>query len=225
MIKLKVGGSFRTNPGIDTNRNSFNDLVVEIPKVERLGTFKNADGTTREETQEDFYTQSALRMFPIWLRKNKKFADCVFEGVIKLFVDSDEELDKEPSCAGVDVKEMNWEQLQEMACILKLREIPLFRVGDIRQARERAYVTYMKVIKKKVILKSPLDKKKLLEKIERRYEDAELTMDELQAKKDKALEDSFNMIVDQNNLRDSYNFAKLPKLIAVAKKTVDNSNK
>ena len=210
MIEVEVSGSFKTQPGTDKDRKSFSGLKIVMPNC-----------------PSEYYTAHALRYFPLAIREDKKLKEINFEGVIKLFIDSVKEVDGEPSCVGKDVKEMTWEELQSMACVLKLREIPLYQSMNIRTAREKAYETYMKVIKKKKVFKSAKDKKELRERIERTCEKLELSPEEVKERIDKAMEDAFDMTINPNNENESYDYLKLPALIAVPaiKKIVDNTAK
>jgi hypothetical protein len=52
----------------------------------------------------------------------------------------------EPSIIGKNIKDLTWEELQEFAIMFCLREVPLWRKGDLRQARIKAYKSYVKEI-------------------------------------------------------------------------------
>ncbi len=198
LLQLTVSGSFMTEPASDKNRMQFNNVEITCPKVD-----------------EAFYLSVAMRLFPIYLRKNKEYSKSNYEGLIKIFVDSVKEIEGDLSFVGKDIKEMSWEELQDMACYFNLREIPLYQAGELRTAREKAYEIFMKVVKKRKVIKSALDKKILTERIRTRCQS--LLMDERETQKviDEEFSEIFDMTVDPNNLERSYNFAKLPALIAL----------
>jgi hypothetical protein len=205
LLKILVSGSFRTEPAKDTNRMPFNGIEITAPFV-----------------SEEYYTQVSQRLFPIYLRKNKEFAKVNFEGLIKIFVDSVKEVEGELSFVNKDIKEMSWEELQDMACYFGLREVPLYQIGELRTAREKAYEIYMKVIKKRKVIKSALDMKILKENVRTRCQTLGMDESETQEEIKKSMENIFDMSVDPNNLEKSYNYAKLPSLIALK---VDKSQK
>lgn len=199
MLRLKVSGSFKTKPGTDEDRHPFADVEVIIPKVE-----------------EAYYNQCIIRLFQIALNNDKRFSKVNYEGLIKIYIDSvtpDSDLDN--PCEGKDIKEMSWEELQYYAATACIREIPLYHIGDIRTAREKAYEMYMKIFKKKKVIKSALDKKIITERIQSSSEKLGLDADETEAKIKEALADAFDMSVDPNNIERSYNFSKLPALIPI----------
>lgn len=195
-IKLKTSGSFRTEPGIDKNRMPFADLEMIIPAV-----------------PEAFYFQSAMRMFPIYLRKDKRFDKTNNEGLIKIFIDQSTEVDFDFGLEGKGIKEMDWVQLQAFASSFKLREIPLYQAGELRTAREKAYLTYLKVIKQKKIIKTVVDKKQAEETIIARCQILRMTEQEQEAELVKARADWFVAIQDPNNPERSYDFAKVEDII------------
>lgn len=198
LLKMVVSGSFMTEPASDKNRVQFNSVEITCPFV-----------------AEEFHITSAMRLFPIYLRKNKEYAKLNFEGLIKIFIDSVKEVEGELSFVGKDIKEMSWEELQDMACYFNLREIPFFQHGELRTAKEKSYEIFMKVIKKRKVIKSAVDKKILTEKIRMRCQalamDERETQDEIQ----KDFVNIFDMTVDPNNLEKSYSYLKLPPLIAL----------
>lgn len=198
MIKLTVSGSFKTEAGSDKNRRAFSNIEIIAPF-----------------STEDYFITHAMRLFPIVHKTNKEIKDVNFEGLIKIYIDDYCEVEAENPCVGKDIKEMTWAELQYLACTMRFREIPLYQVGDLRNAREKAYETYMKVYKKRKVIKTPLDKVKLKEKLLAKYK--LLGSDDAEANEqvEKELEEAFDMSINEHNPSLSYNFAKLPKLVPV----------
>jgi len=205
MIELTVSGTIMTEIGTDKGAVPFNGIKVKIPACD-----------------EEYHTQHAKRMMWIVAKTDKKLEKIPFRGLIQIYVDSWEKCEGGPACLDKDVKEMDWLELQHMACCLKVREIPLYLNGSIRNAREKAYETYMKVIKKRKVLKSGKDRKIIAEKVHRRFAaelaNGDITNAELEFKVQDELNKAFNMIVDPNNKENSYSYARLPKLVAVKSK-------
>jgi hypothetical protein len=202
MIELTVSGTIRTEIGTDKGSVPFNGVKMQIP-----------------ECSEEYYTQHAKRMMWITAREDKALKKISFQGLIQIYVDKAEKCEGTPSCVDKDVKEMEWLDLQLLACCLKVREIPMYLNGSIRNAREKAYETYMKVIKKKKVLKSGKDKKIISEKVHRRFAaelaNGDINNADLEFKVQDELDKAFNMVVDPNNRENSYSYANLPPLIAV----------
>jgi len=203
MLKLKVSGSFKTQPGSDKDRCNFSDVEVIIPL-----------------NDWEYHIQHGQRMFPKFLEKNEKYADKNYEGLIKLYVDHVEEIDGEPECLHKDIKQMSWEELQSLACYKKLREIPLYKIGDIRKARERAYEVYTEQVEGRRVFRTVQDLQKFRRNMLADDKHTETEVDFL-------IEKSLNMVVDPERPDKSYNFANLPSLYVDGKleeeKTSDTS--
>ena len=211
MVKLSCSGSFKTQPGTDKDRVSFFGVEIEVPK--------------QSEENEDHYLPMAMRMFPIAMRNNKNIKDKNFEGIIKLYVDTVSDANGEPLCAGKDIKEMNWEDLQSLACALRIREIPMYHQGSLRGAQEKSYELYQKIIKKRRVYKSPLDKKKVRERLQRMWKNKYDMQDELDQAIKEEMKKGFDMTINPQNKEMSYSFVKLPALVAVKSDKALQNNK
>jgi len=64
------------------------------------------------------------------------------ESIRECYIDDMKPVAGEPSYAGLDVKELTAEQLQDLALGKDLRAIPLYRTASLRFTREKAYVAY-----------------------------------------------------------------------------------
>jgi len=193
MLKATVSGSFRTQIATDKDRHQFSNVSGIIPAHDW-----------------EYHIQHAMRMFPIWIENDKNFEDVNFEGIIKLRVDNVEEVDSEPTCLHKNIKELSWEDLQSLACYKKLREIPLYKKGDIRRAREKAYEKYEEIVNGKRVFKT----KKQLKDFKSKMEEQGLIEGEI----NRMISDALNMITDDENPEKSYNFTKLPDLYVDGKK-------
>lgn len=203
MVELTVAGSFRTIPGTDKERQQFNDLKIVVPRCK--------DGL--QEDKIHIYTSFAVRCFPIAKQADKQLNKINFEGLIKISIYGIKPVDGFPLCLGKDIKNMSWEELQHMACCLVLSEIPKMGEGkNLYQAREKAYETYMKVIKKRKIIKTDIDIKRIEENIRRLFERSGLTEEELKEKISEQMKDTFDMRTNGTN---QYMFLKQPPIIAI----------
>lgn len=184
MLKVTVSGSFRTEVATDKNRFNFDGVTGLMPFCE-----------------DDYVIGHACRMFPIWLKNDKKIK-ANYEGLVKLHVDSWEEAEGKPICIGKDIKEMSWEELQSLACYKKLREIPLFKQGDLRSAREKAYERYCSAVLGKRVIKT----NKELNDFKKELSDKGISDIEPYLAKE------LNMVKTDDPSK-SYNFAKLPSIV------------
>jgi hypothetical protein len=187
MLKMSVSGSYKTQPASDKDRKQFSDIEGVTPFADH-----------------DYYITFAQRIFPVWRDKDEKLKDINYEGLIKIYVDDVEEIEGTPLCLHKNIKKMTWEELQSLACYKKLREIPLYKKGDIRMAREVAYEQYERQVNGKKVLKSTNDLKNFREKLEQK----EMTPEEIEVR----LSKTFNMTKDSLDPSKSYDFAKLPAL-------------
>lgn len=93
---------------------------------------------------EDVATMHVMRRYaPIWISADKeKYPDRI-HGMREVHIDKIEEVkDHKFSFIGKDIREMDAEELQDLATAKDLRKIPLWKVGGIREARTRAYTSY-----------------------------------------------------------------------------------
>jgi len=187
MWKVTTSGSFRTQVATDKDRHSFDDFEILVPYCD-----------------EEFILSFAMRLFPMYLKINKKIK-ANFEGLIKMHKDDYEEAEGEIPCIGKDIKKMSWEEIQWLACYKRLRDIPSYKSGDIRTAREKAYEEYERIVNGKRVFKNSQQLKKFKEDL--------LEKGRFPEEIDVIVNKSFNMISDIERPDNSYNFAKLPALI------------
>lgn len=185
--EVTVSGSFKTQVASDKDRFNFDGITGRIPMCEEV-----------------YIKPHAMRMLPMWVREDKKLK-ANFEGAIKVYVDNYTETEGEILCIGKNIKEMSWEELQWLACYKGLREIPLYKKGDLRAAREKAYERYEEVVNGKMVIKTVQQLKSFKEEMAQKGRFPEEI--------EKMLEKSFNMIIDRDNPTKSYNFAKTPAII------------
>lgn len=67
----------------------------------------------------------------------------------KCWVDDVKKDDREPSFVGKNLKELNWDEVQELAIAYDLTKVPLYRTCSLREARVSAYKEYCNVVKGK----------------------------------------------------------------------------
>lgn len=201
MIEMRCSGSFKSQPGTDKDRVPFNNVKVVIPYSEKAMA-DDIEG----ENYRIFY---ASRMFRMARLQDKECKEHNFEGLIKIYVDDFKHINGKPSCVGKDIKHMEWADLQDLACILPLREIPFLHDGNVRSAKEKAYETYMKVIKKHKVIKTEKDLKVLREDVKMSVERRGMSPQELEDAINSNMPEVFDMRPGV------YSFNKLPPIIPV----------
>jgi hypothetical protein len=207
MKKVTCSGNFRTNPSTDRNSHDFTNVIVVIP-----------------DCPDEFVIQHTMRMFPIAKLSNKSLEGKSYHGLIKIYVDAVEDVEGQPDCCGKNIKDMTWEELQSLACMLNIREIPLYRQGSLRAAQEKAYEMYQGKILKKRVFRQPRDISNFKETMRRNLEAMMLTQDEIENRVREEVAKSFNMIVNPSNPNESYNFSKCEDII-IPKVGVDSGKK
>lgn len=65
----------------------------------------------------------------------------------KCWVDDVKKDNKEPSFVGKNIKELNWDEIQEVAIAYDLNAVPLFRTCSLREALMAVYKEFCNVVK------------------------------------------------------------------------------
>lgn len=196
MTKLKVSGYFKTEPGTDKNSCVFDNLEIIIP-----------------HTNYQFFQRDAMRLLPIALLNDKRYKEKRYEGYSRLDVDGESEIEGKPICVGKNVKEMSWEELQDLSCLYSIREVRLFKSVSLREAREDAYRLYNERVLKKRVFKYEAQVLRYQEDERQRGERQHADPMEVNERIAKVVENSYNMTVYPDNPEKSYSFAKQPAII------------
>ncbi|MFA5116368.1 MAG: hypothetical protein WC486_03710 [Candidatus Omnitrophota bacterium] len=129
LLKVTVSGDYRTSGKLGSDIVDFEGVVVMMP-----------------ECHEDFIMPNVQnRLLQIAIKNDKRYTQR-FEMFRSVYIDKVEKVDGKPSVVGKNIKELSWEELQELACYKNLRLIPAYRGTDLRYAREVAYAEYSKHI-------------------------------------------------------------------------------
>lgn len=127
LVKVKVSGSFRNgnNEIID-----FSDLEGVVPST--------------DEARVNMHVQS--RYLPMWISSSKEIKDRP-KRIRQVFIDYvSSEFDGKLSCVGKNIKELSFEEIQDLATLKDLRAIPLYKNGSLRDSRIKALYEYSKEI-------------------------------------------------------------------------------
>lgn len=129
MLKVTCSGAFRNNKEM----NDFSDFEIIMP-----------------DCPEDWIKSNCINR--CFVRMAEKVFKKRVDSIHSLYVDTVEKDYKpegkkiKPSCCGKKIKSLTWDELQDFAIMFCLREIPKFREGDLRHAREIAYREYISKI-------------------------------------------------------------------------------
>lgn len=123
MLEVLVSGAFRNNGEMI----DYTDVKLTMPDCEEEMIKSNAINRC--------FSRQAEKVF-------KKRVDSIHS----LYVDKVKSTDKIPTCAGKQIKELDWDELQDFAIMYNLRGVPLFRSTDLRTARVKAAREYAEKI-------------------------------------------------------------------------------
>ena len=202
--KVTCSGSFRSNPSTDKDRKDFEGVEVIIPKMLDV------------KDPEQYVIQHTMRMFPIAKSKNKKLEGESFHGLIKIYIDSVEDIEGIPDCCGKSLKTLTWEELQSLACMMNFREIPLFRQGSIRAAQEKAYELWQTRVLGKRLFRQAKDISQFKDSLRRNLEALMLQSNEIEERVDEEMKKAFSMIINPGNPSESYSFSKVDDIMVPA---------
>lgn len=130
MQKVTISGSYRTK----------NNEIVNYSKV--TGIVPDCDADTLQSVLQNRYAE-------MWLVQSD-VKERVYS-IREVYIDKVEKTDGEPSFVGKDLKELTFEEMQDLATVKGLRSIPLWRKGSLREAQLKTYRIYSsEVLKKKM---------------------------------------------------------------------------
>lgn len=122
MLKVTVSGDYRTATGEVVDYDNVVGIIPKCPEEWILSHVKN-------------------RFIGEWIKKDEKYKKR-FHSARTVYIDKVETVEGEPSCIGKDIKELNWDELQELAVMKNLFTIPLKHTVDLRTARDTAYFEF-----------------------------------------------------------------------------------
>lgn len=129
------------------------------PEAKKLPAFKvTISGTYRNSKKEVFDFEGVTGYIPyvedevataavikryayMWVKEHKDTKERLAT-IREVFVDDMEQTEYAFSYVGKNIKEMSYEELQDLATAKELRAIPLWKKGGLRQARVVAYAEY-----------------------------------------------------------------------------------
>lgn len=104
--------------------------------------FENVKGIIPAAKHEEFASAMArVRYAPMWIGKDPKYKKRV-RSMREVFIDDINETESEFSFVGKNIKEMTYEELQDLATAKDLRAVPLYKKAGLRQTQIIAYAEY-----------------------------------------------------------------------------------
>ena len=137
--KMTISGSYLSSKGEPVD---FEKVVGYVP----LAEMQYAEAMVRARYAE------------MWIKKSEKYTDRV-QIMREVYVDSAEETTYDFSYIGKDIKELSYEELQDVATAKGLRAIPLYKTGGLRSGRTIAYAVYSSKIGGKKLTKEKAEQK------------------------------------------------------------------
>ena len=131
MLKVTVSGDYRTSGGKEGN-------VVDFESVTGLMPDCDLD-------ENGILSHVKVRYLGKWIKEDKRYT-ARFADARTTYIDKIEAVSGAPSCIGKNIKDLSWDELQDLAVLKNLLRIPLVHSTDLRAARETAYLQYAKHI-------------------------------------------------------------------------------
>lgn len=121
-LKITISGSYRS---ADKEVFDYNKVTGIIPCQDEDIAFMHVKD----------------RFAAMWITNDERYKNRVYS-LREVFIDSMEEVEHDFSYVGKDIRELNIEELQDLATAYDLRDIPLWRKGSVRHAQNVAYAAF-----------------------------------------------------------------------------------
>lgn len=115
---------------------------------------------TARKNQKGLYTHALRRHAPYLIQNDKKNNKNLFSRIKTLHINDIKTLDDTCDLEGKDIKELNAWEIQDLACLYDLYDIPLYGVCSLGELREKAVLAYLEYVLK-VPMKTPKEKEEL----------------------------------------------------------------
>lgn len=125
-------------------------LNVKISGYYKSGR-ENIDFNTEITMPECANTKVLANVQNRVLHRVFKDADKPYSAAGKCWVDDVKKDDKEPNFVGKNLKELDWDEIQEVAIAYDLTKVPLYRTCSLREARVAVYKEYCNNVKNRNI--------------------------------------------------------------------------
>ncbi len=126
-------------------------MELEMYKVRISGLYKSGDKSidfdttvTMPECKEEMILSNVQNRVVSRTFKEAKYP---FTRLVKCYVDDFKKEKGNPSYMGKKIKELDWDEIQDVAIAYDLRRVPLYRSVAIRDAREVLYREFCNSVK------------------------------------------------------------------------------
>lgn len=145
MLKVKCSGAYRNGGDLV----DFTDLELTMPDCPQDWIQFNAMNRCFVMQAEKKFSKRIDSIHSLYIDKVEELKTKVKEEVMgadgkKKIIEK--EVAVLPSCCGKKIKSLIWQELQDLAMMFCLREVPLFRDCDLRTAQAKAYRAYVNYI-------------------------------------------------------------------------------
>ncbi len=101
---------------------------------------------TARINQKGLFTHALKRHAPYLIQKDKNKNNKLFSRIQTMNISDIKVLDEECYLEGKDINELNDWEIQDLACLYDLYDIPLYGVYSIGESREKATLAYMEYV-------------------------------------------------------------------------------
>ena len=144
MFKITVEGIFESLTGAGASKYENFNLTFVSSRVQKEG----------------IETHIQKRYIPYLLKTDKTYKNKMFSNLKNYRIVSIEKLEEETELFGKDILKLDEFEIQDLACLYDLYEVPLNGVYPLNETREKTALAYLKKVLK-VPMKTPTEKKKL----------------------------------------------------------------
>ena len=141
MLEVKIEGIYESDIG--SGQKKFRPFEY---------TYKTA-----RINQKGLFTHALRRHAPYLIQKDKKNANTLYSRIKFLNISDIKTLDEKCYLEGKNVAELNDWEIQDLACLYDLYEIPLHGICSLTELREKAMLAYLEYVLK-VPMKTPEEK-------------------------------------------------------------------
>lgn len=144
MIEVKIEGIYESDIGSGQKKFKTFEYTYKTARINPKGLF----------------THALRRHAPYLIQKDKKNAGVLFSRIKSLNISDMKVLDEKCYLEGKNIAELNDWEIQDLACLYDLYEIPLHGVCPLPELREKAMLAYMDNVLK-IPMKTPKEKEAL----------------------------------------------------------------
>ncbi len=144
MLTVTVEGIYESDIGSGQKKYENFNYTIELSRIK----------------EEGIITHIMRRFIPLKIMQDKKKAGVIFSRLKSFFISDIQKNDKASPLLGKNILDLNAWEIQDLACLFDLYEVPLYGRYSISEMRERVALAYMKKVLK-IPMKTPQEKANL----------------------------------------------------------------